>query len=138
MLKKALQEAADAIKDQSANLGDSAKEKSFQLIEDWLQIFPKLEVYGLEIQSFSLGLSINPTLEVDLVGSHNNFSRERIQEILDENARSTALTMVFTVIKTTYAFHRRIYASLKDPLIVKIKVKLAPEVKVYIGAPVVA
>lgn len=138
LLKKAIQDATDTIKEQTSNLGEGAKEKTYELIEDWLQIFPKLEIYGLEVHSFALGIALSPSLEVDLMGSHGQFTRERIQQILDENTRSSAITMVFTAIKTAYAFHRRTCASQREPLIVKIKVKIAPEVKVFINAPLVA
>jgi len=38
-LKKAFQEASDAIKEQAGSLGENAKERGYQLIEEWLQIF---------------------------------------------------------------------------------------------------
>ena len=77
-------------------------------------------------------------LALGTLQSHAQFSRERVQQILDENAKNPTISMVFTAIKTAYSFHRRIYANQKEPLIVKIKVKITPEVKVYIGAPLVA
>lgn len=136
-IKKTLQEASEIIKDQASNLGENAKERSYRLIEEWLTIFPKLEIYGLEITSFALGVGLNPSLEVELKGDHKTFTRERIKEILDENKSSAALTSVFNTISTTYKLHRRIYATLKDPLIVKIKIRLSPEIKVFIGEPII-
>ena len=43
-LKKAFQETADTLREQAAAFGEGAKEKGFQLIEEWLLIFPKLEL----------------------------------------------------------------------------------------------
>lgn len=136
-IKKALQEASDVIKEQTSSLSEGAKEKTYQLIDEWLQIFPKLEIYGLEINSFGLSVAISPALEVELVGDHKKFSQERIQEILQENKNSAALTSVFTTIKTAYTLHRKTYANLRDPLIVKIKVKITPEINVIIGEPLI-
>lgn len=136
-IKKALQDASDVVKEQTNSLSEGAKEKTYQLIDEWLQIFPKLEIYGLEITSFGLSVAFSPALEVELVGDHKKFSQERIQEILQENKNSAALTSVFTTIKTAYTLHRKTYANLRDPLIIKIKVKITPEINVIIGEPLI-
>lgn len=136
-LNKAFQDATEAIREQTANLGADAKEKTYEIIEEWLKIFPKLEIYGLRVHSFALGVALSPSLEVEMVGEHASFTPERLQQILAENKSSAALVTVFTTIKTAYTFHRRIYADLREPLIVKIKVKLTPEVKVFIGEPII-
>lgn len=135
--KKAIQEASDLLREQAGVLGSSAREKSYQIIEDWLQIFPALELYGLQITSFSLGVAINPSVEVELTGSHSDFSTERLHEILADCKGSTGLTSVFSTIKTTYGLHRRTAASLREPLIVKIRIRLSPEIRVYIGEPII-
>ncbi|MEN0003726.1 MAG: hypothetical protein AAF798_06270 [Bacteroidota bacterium] len=136
-IKRAIQEAGDVLKEQASQFGEGAKEKSYQLIEEWLAVFPQLEVYGLEITSFALGVGLNPSVEVEFKGTHENFSRERLREILAENKGKAAVTSVFTTIRTAYNMHRKIYASLNDPLIVKIKVRLSPEIKVFIGEPII-
>ncbi len=136
-LKKTFQEASELLKQQASALGEGAKEKSYQLIEEWLQIFPRLEVYGLEMTSFALSVAISPALEVEFKGRHEDFPADRINEILTENRRSPALLSVFNTIKTTYGLHRRVYGSLNDPLIVKIKIKISPEIKVYLGQPLI-
>jgi len=136
-IRAAINEASAFLKEQAGTLGDSAKERSYQLIEEWLQIFPRLEIYGLEITSFSLSFAISPALEVELKGDHEKFPTERLNKIIEENPNSTALRSVFSAIRSTYSMHRRIYASLEDPLIVKIRVRLSPEIKVYIGKPII-
>lgn len=136
-LKQVLQEATDLVKEQSTKLGSGAKEKTYEVIEDWLKIFPKLEAYGLHVKSFALGVAISPSLEVDLLGSHEDFSPDRIREILDENPTNTALRTVLSTIKTTYNLHRQTMAELQEPLIVKVRIKLSPEVKVFLGEPLI-
>ncbi|MCB0376457.1 MAG: hypothetical protein KDD04_11105, partial [Sinomicrobium sp.] len=89
-IKKALQDAGEAIKDQTTSFSEGAKEKTYQLIDEWLMIFPKLEIYGLEITSFGLHVAISPSLEAELVGDHKKFTPERIQQILEENKGSAA------------------------------------------------
>ncbi len=136
-IKQTIKELTDTVQEQATALGASAKERSFEIIEEWLRIFPKLEVYKLQITSFSLSVAISPALEVELVGRHEDFSQERLQQILTENKDSTALSLVFNTIKTTYALHRKTYATLHDPLIVKIKVKISPQVQVFLGEPLI-
>ncbi len=136
-ITKALQDVSEQIRQQTAHLGEGAKERTYQLIDEWLQIFPKLEIYGLKINSLSLGVSLNPVLEVELLGKHDDFKPERVDAILQENRKNAAITTVFTTIKTTYTFHRRTLADLREPLIVKIRVRLSPEVRVFIGEPLI-
>lgn len=134
---RSLQDATDAIMDQASSIGEDAKEKGYKLIEDWLKVFPKIESYGLEITSIALGVALSPSLEVEMKGLHDQFPTDRLQRILDENKGSTAITSVFSTIKTTYALHRKTQAVLRDPLIVKVRIKLSPEIKVFIGEPII-
>lgn len=135
--KQAINEATETLREQATQFGEGAKEKSYKLIEEWLTIFPKLEIYGLEIRSFALSVAISPALEVELVGKHEDFRSERLDEIIQETRKNAALASVFTTIRTTYNLHRRTYANLNDPLVVKIRVRLSPEIKVYLGAPLI-
>lgn len=136
-LKKAMQEASDSLREQAAAFGEGAKERGYHLIEEWLLIFPKLEMYGLEVKSFALSVALSPSLDVELLGRHEDFKKERLEHILAETKHSTALTSVFQTIKTAYALHRRTLANLNDPLIVKIRIRIPPEIKVYIGKPTI-
>lgn len=134
-LMRTLQEAGDMLRDQASSISEGAKDKGYQIIDDWLQIFPKLEIYGLEITSFALSVAISPSLEVEMRSKHATFPQERLERIIEENRKSTLIASVFTTIKTTYALHRKTYGSLRDPLIVKIKIRLSPEIKVILGQP---
>jgi len=134
-LMRSLQGAGDMLREQANSFKEGAKDKGYQIIEDWLQIFPKLQSYGLEITSFALSAAISPSLEVELRGKNADFSQERLQQILGEVKTSTALTSVFNTIKTAYALHRRTQATLRDPLMVKIRIRISPEIKVVLGMP---
>ncbi|GJM35422.1 MAG: hypothetical protein DHS20C18_44230 [Saprospiraceae bacterium] len=136
-IMRGLQDVTEAFREQTTNIGEGAKARTEKLIEDWLQVFPKLEIYGLEITSFALGVALSPSIEVELVGKHELFTKERIKEIIDANRKNTILLSVFNTINTAYSFHRKTYATLREPLIVKIKVKLSPEIQVFIGEPMI-
>jgi hypothetical protein len=135
---RTLQEAGGTIREQAAGFSSGAKEKTYAIIEDWLQIFPKLEAYGLKVESFALGVAISPSVEVDLKGKHEDFTAEKLAVISEDTEKGdAALKMVLSTIKTTYSLHKRISNELPDPLIVKISIKLSPEVKVFIGEPLI-
>ena len=136
-IKQTLQEATEMLREQATSFGEGAKEKSYQVIEEWLQVFPKLEVYGLKISSFALSVAISPALEVEMIGRHEDFRQERLQRIIQENKRQPAILSVMNTIKTTYNLHRKTYANLEDPLILKIRIRLSPEIKVYLGKPII-
>jgi hypothetical protein len=133
-IKKALMDASELVKEQANNLGDGAKEKVFQLIDEWLQVFPKLQNYGLDVSHFALTIGFNPCLEAELRGKHADFLPERVEEILKECRSNPSLMSVFTSIKTTYTLYRKINTPLSGGLSVRLKIKITPEIKVMIGA----
>jgi len=135
--KNIFKEASDLVKDQINTIGSNAKDKGFQLIEEWLNTIPILEKEGLEMTSFALSIALSPALDVELVGKNEDFPVERIIALQEKYRGKVPLQAVFTTIKTTYRLHKNINAPLKNPLIVKIKVKLTPEVKVFVGEPII-
>lgn len=132
-LRKTLQDASDVV----GNLGANAKEKGYELIEEWLKSIPTLCESGLEVTSFALGVALSPSLELELCGKHEDFPIERIQELLNQNKSNPVITSVFTTVRSTYKLHARIEAPLRDPLIIKIKVKFPPEINVFLGEPII-
>lgn len=145
-LKETLNQASEILKEQTSNIGevikegsstfsDAAKEKSQKLIDDWLKVFRRLEEYGFKITSFGLGVAISPSLEVELEGSAEEFSLERIKELMEENKESTSLSSVFRTIKMTYETHAKISSQEYDVVLVKVLVKITPEIKVVLGEP---
>lgn len=136
-LKETMQELSDLLRSNMNQIGQSAKNKAYQLIEDWVKALPKLEEEGFEVTSFALSVAISPALDVELKGIHTDFSMSKIQYVLDTNKGNTVITTVFTTLKTTYQLHKKINAPLKEPLIVKVKVRISPEIKVFIGEPII-
>ena len=145
-LKETLNQASEILKEQTSNIGDAikegsstfseaAKEKSQKLIDDWLLVFRRLEEYGFKITSFGLAVAISPSLEVELEGAAENFPLERIKELMEENKDSTSLTSVLRTIKMTYETHGKISSQKYDIVLVKVLVKITPEIKVVLGEP---
>ncbi len=136
-LLERLQQLSDVVADQANNFGESTKEKGYQLIEDWITVFPKLEANGLLITSFGMGMGLSPSLEVEMRGKMADFSKEKIDTILAENKLNRPINTVFKAIQTTIDLHDKIGATCPDPLIVKVKVQIPPEVRVILGTPIV-
>ena len=134
-LRDTFSQASEILKQQTANIGDAAKEKSQKMIDDWLRVFRRLEEYGFKITSFGLGVAISPSLEVELEGSAQEFTLERVKALLEENKDSTSLRSVFQTIKTTYELHGKISSQQYETVLVKVLVKIAPEIKVVLGEP---
>ncbi len=135
-LKEQAGNMSDAIKEQANNMTDALKEKTYLLIEDWLKIFPSLENHGLTIMSFGLCMGISPALDVELRGKAKTFTVESLEQILEDCKGNNALTSVFKAIKTTYEWHRKTGTEGKfDAILIKLSVKITPEVKVYLGTP---
>jgi len=134
--KQSISQAGELIKEQAAAFGDAAKQKGYNIINDWISILPKLMSYGFDVSFFSLSVSINPTLDVELTGDAKQFDIARIEECLEDSKGSTPLNLVFSAIKTTYQFHQKAELETLNPLCVRIKVRLSPEVRVSYGEPI--
>ncbi|MEO1258175.1 MAG: hypothetical protein AAFZ15_05235 [Bacteroidota bacterium] len=132
-LKKSFTTAGDLIKEQATALGDAAKQKGYSIINDWISILPKMESYGLETTFFSLSVSINPTLEVEMKGDADKFDQEYCEKLIEENKGSTPMNLAFNAIKTTYQLYRQTEMKTLNPLILRIKVRISPEVRVSYG-----
>ncbi|HFB99437.1 MAG TPA: hypothetical protein ENJ53_01400 [Phaeodactylibacter sp.] len=134
-IKESLFQASEIIKEQASNIGDATKEKSQQLIDDWLKVFRRLEEYGFKITSFGLSVALSPSLEVEMEGDAKIFDLEHIKELLEENSSSSSLSSIFKAIKTTYEMHDKISSQTYDVVLLKVFVKITPEIKVVLGEP---
>ena len=131
-----LHDATGMLKDSASSIGQGAREKTQEVIEEWLKVFPKLEAYGFQVTSFSLGVSINPSLEAELRAQHDAFPPERIEQYLVDTRASTAMQLVFTTVKSTYGLYRKANLPLRGELIVRLRIRISPEIRVIIGSPV--
>ncbi len=134
-LWQTLHDATGMLKDSASSIGQGAREKTQEVIEEWLKVFPRLEAYGFQVTSFSLGVSINPSLEAELRAAHDAFPPERIEQYLEETRSSAALQMVFTTIKSTYGLYRKANLPLRGELIVRLRIRISPEIRVILGTP---
>lgn len=143
---KSLQETTEIIVEKATELNDAAKEKIhdakeltkdkvLNLIEEWIIILPKLSAAGLDISSFGVGMSLNPSLLVEMKGHTKDFEDEKMQQLLDEHSNEKAIKLILNAIKTTILMHKKAGIPLQEDLMVKLEVKLSPEIKVYIGKP---
>lgn len=135
-IKNSFNRTGELIKEQAAALGDAAKQKGYNLINDWISILPKLKEYGLETSFFSLSVSLNPTLEMELTGDASKFDVVYLDELIEETKSVTTLNLVFSSIKTTQQLFNNTTHETLNPLTVRIRVRLSPEIRVSYGEPV--
>ncbi len=134
-IKQTITTAGETIKEQATNLSEAAKEKWMGIIDAWISTLPKLEAYGFKVSYFSVSMSLNPTLEVELQSEIDAFPMGRIEAILAENPTSSPVNIVFTAIKNALKMYQSARIGPHSQLIVKIYVRLSPEVKVSFGKP---
>ena len=77
--KNVIRDASDLLKEQINTVGSNAKDKGYQLIEEWLNIIPILEGEGLEMTSFALSVALSPALDVEFIGKNADFPDERLE-----------------------------------------------------------
>lgn len=125
-----------AVKERATNLSGAIKDKTFNLVEDWLKIFPDLESRGLIITSFGISMSISPILDVELCGEAEDYSVEKLDTILEEVKGNNALTTVFKTVRMTYEWHKKTGGECYfDKIYIKLTIGISPQVMVYLGEP---
>jgi hypothetical protein len=130
-----IQEAGVLVMDKAGELNEVAKEKIMSTIDEWVEILPKLQALGFEMTSFGISMSISPVLMAELRGKTSDFDPERIAALMIEYKDVKTVKFFLNVIKTTLSLHQKTQAPINEILIVKIEVKLSPEIKVFIGKP---
>jgi hypothetical protein len=113
------------------------KKGSNKMIDSWLEVLPRVASYGFEIKSFAMNYSINPSMEVELFGNREDFPMERINEIIKENKGKPAVLSVFQALKTTMNLQNRLKEPPKDEIIIEVRVSISPEIKVFLGVPLI-
>lgn len=127
--------AGAALREKAVAAGQAAMDGTVQSIEKWLEEFPKIEAYGLQVTNFAFSMGLAPSLEVELTGNQRSFPPEKLAEILAENKSGSLTGMVFAAVKTAYRLHRKIATAPEELLVVKIRLSLSPEISVFIGKP---
>lgn len=128
-------EINQSAKDKMNEVKESAKEKAIGLIEEWIEVLPKLTALGLEMTSFGLSMSLSPSLMAELKGPTTLFEEENLNLLLERYKDDKTLKLFLNAIKTTLLLHKKTNATMKEELIIKIEVKFSPEIKVFIGKP---
>lgn len=123
------------LREKAVAAGQAAMDSTVQAIEKWLEEFPKIESHGLQVSNFAFVMGLTPSLEVEMTGSHFSFPPEKLAEILAENKSGSLTGMVFNAVKTAYRLHGKVAKTREEPLIVKIRLSLSPEISVFIGRP---
>ena len=112
----------------------STKVEGNRLINSWLKVIPIFESKGLEVTSFAVGYSLSPQLELELSGKTTDFEEDTMEFILKEEKNKIAAS-VFQSIKSTLALYKRGDSTPTDELLIRLKIGISPEIKVFVGVP---
>jgi len=94
--KNMIMDASDLIREQINTVGNNAKDKGYQLIEEWLNIIPVLEEEGLEMTSFALSMALSPALDVEFIGKNADFPIERLEILKQKYKKLFRMYLILT------------------------------------------
>jgi len=134
-IQKAFSQVAATLKETITDVSESAKEKTIALLESWLDVFPELESIGFEISSFGVVMAISPALEVELIGPAGLFDEGRMETFREAYKDNSHMSMVLRAIRTSKTMYHKLGKEYSDEILLKIKVKIPPEVGVFFGKP---
>ena len=60
---------------------------------------------------------------------------ERIHQDLDTTRASTEIKLFYNTLTSTYSWYRKAKLPLRGELIVRLRIRISPEIRVIIGAP---
>jgi 16S rRNA C967 or C1407 C5-methylase (RsmB/RsmF family) len=133
-----LDDAKNNIKNQAENISASAKNQYEKMVEDWIKIIPQIEESGLQLYSFSFSASLNPSIDAELRGKCVDFPLEKWEELISLNEKNKSLSLVYNTLKSTFKMYYKIKPEMPEDFYLRLRIKLSPEIRVYIGEPPIA
>ena len=133
-----LDDAKNNIKNQAENISASAKNQDEKMVEDWIKIIPQIEESGLQLYSFSFSASLNPSIDAEFRGKCVDFPLEKWEELISLNEKNKSLALVYNTLKSTFKMYHKIKQEMPEDFYLRLRIKLSPEIRVYIGEPPIA
>jgi 16S rRNA C967 or C1407 C5-methylase (RsmB/RsmF family) len=90
------------------------------------------------LYSFSFGASLNPSIDAEFKGKCIDFPIEKWEEFISLNEKNKSLTLVFNTIKSTFKMYQKIKTELPEEFYLRIRIRLSPEIRVFLGEPPIA
>jgi 16S rRNA C967 or C1407 C5-methylase (RsmB/RsmF family) len=133
-----LDEARNKLKHEAENISSNARNQYDKVLDDWIKIIPQIEQSGLTLYSFSFGASLNPSIDAEFKGKCIDFPIEKWEEFISLNEKNKSLTLVFNTIKSTFKMYQKIKTELPEEFYLRIRIRLSPEIRVFLGEPPIA
>jgi 16S rRNA C967 or C1407 C5-methylase (RsmB/RsmF family) len=133
-----LDEARNKLKHEAENISSNARNQYDKVLDDWIKIIPQIEQSGLTLYSFSFGASLNPSIDAEFKGKCIDFPIEKWEEFISLNEKNKSLTLVFNTIKSTFKMYQKIKTELPEDFYLRIRIRLSPEIRVFLGEPPIA
>ncbi len=135
-LKNKVLESINKLKEQVNQIGENTKEKSIELVENWVQTIPILESEGLELKSFTAGLSISPSAQFELIGKSDDYTLKHIDSLLQKYKGKTILSAIFNTMRLSRRLYDKLERPILEPLVLRINARISPEIQVQFGLPI--
>jgi 16S rRNA C967 or C1407 C5-methylase (RsmB/RsmF family) len=103
-----------------------------------IEIIPQIEESGLQLYSFSFSASLNPSIDAELRGKCVDFPLEKWEELISLNEKNKSLSLVYNTLKSTFKMYHKIKPEMPEDFYLRLRIKLSPEIRVYIGEPPIA
>jgi 16S rRNA C967 or C1407 C5-methylase (RsmB/RsmF family) len=133
-----LDEARNKLKHEAENISSNARNHYDKVLDDWIKIIPQIEQSGLTLYSFSFGASLNPSIDAEFKGKCIDFPIEKWEEFISLNEKNKSLTLVFNTIKSTFKMYQKLKTELPEEFYLRIRIRLSPEIRVFLGEPPIA
>ena len=118
-------------------VGRLTRDKIEGLIYSWVNVFPELESHHLRVSSYGVNVGMTPSLDVELIGDPAIINEQSLPGIISDLGGNRPAVTVFRAIQKSIQWHRKMSIQTPyDRIYVKLLVSATPEIKVYLGTPV--
>lgn len=86
------------LKEKSEVLGDVAKEKVNEWLDEYKKAIAVLETFGFTVGKFTVGMGILPEIHFTVLGSIENIREDSLKKIIEEHKAETLLVSLLNAL----------------------------------------
>ncbi len=94
----ALKDFIGTLKEKSEGLGDVAKDKVNEWLDEYKKAMAVLETFGFTVGKFTVGMGILPEIHFTVLGSIENIREDSLKKIIEEHQAETLLVSLLNAL----------------------------------------
>lgn len=94
----ALKDLVGAIKGATEGLGDVAKGKMDEWVDEYKKAIVVLETFGFTVGKFTLGMGVLPEINTSISGSIQNIREDNLKKLIEEHQAETMLVSLLNAL----------------------------------------